>query len=159
MKVKKEPGCPALVLYPQSSARITISEGSCPERITTITGSTAAVFHAVSMIAFKLDEVCDWGAEWLGCRPRLVPWQEQDFCFWWEGRPSPGRVLKLEWDWGRASLQGRGAAGVCRVNLQSSCPGPLLCSCKWWDCLQASSDPTPCHPCQPVWLADWEGWH
>lgn len=42
----------------QSSARITISEGSCPERITTITGSTAAVFHAVSMIAFKLDEVC-----------------------------------------------------------------------------------------------------
>lgn len=42
---------------PQSSARITISEGSCPERITTITGSTAAVFHAVSMIAFKLDEV------------------------------------------------------------------------------------------------------
>ncbi|KAF6313278.1 poly(rC) binding protein 4 [Rhinolophus ferrumequinum] len=40
----------------QSSARITISEGSCPERITTITGSTAAVFHAVSMIAFKLDE-------------------------------------------------------------------------------------------------------
>ncbi|KAM5292098.1 poly(rC)-binding protein 4 isoform 2-T2 [Ctenodactylus gundi] len=40
----------------QSSARITISEGSCPERITTITGSTTAVFHAVSMIAFKLDE-------------------------------------------------------------------------------------------------------
>ncbi|KAK2091229.1 Poly(rC)-binding protein 4 [Saguinus oedipus] len=52
----KIPRCPALVLYLQSSARITISEGSCPERITTITGSTAAVFHAVSMIAFKLDE-------------------------------------------------------------------------------------------------------
>ncbi|XP_057342958.1 poly(rC)-binding protein 4 isoform X2 [Manis pentadactyla] len=51
-----EPHCPVLVLYLQSSARITISEGSCPERITTITGSTAAVFHAVSMIAFKLDE-------------------------------------------------------------------------------------------------------
>uniref|UniRef100_A0A452S4P2 Poly(rC) binding protein 4 n=1 Tax=Ursus americanus TaxID=9643 RepID=A0A452S4P2_URSAM len=45
--------CPVLF---SSSARITISEGSCPERITTITGSTAAVFHAVSMIAFKLDE-------------------------------------------------------------------------------------------------------
>lgn len=57
-EAEKEPRCPALVLYPQSSARITISEGSCPERITTITGSTAAVFHAVSMIAFKLDEVC-----------------------------------------------------------------------------------------------------
>uniref|UniRef100_A0A8B9C8W4 Poly(rC) binding protein 4 n=1 Tax=Anser brachyrhynchus TaxID=132585 RepID=A0A8B9C8W4_9AVES len=42
---------------PQSSARITISEGSCPERITTITGSTDAVFRAVSMIAFKLEEV------------------------------------------------------------------------------------------------------
>ncbi|NWH77251.1 PCBP4 protein, partial [Piaya cayana] len=39
-----------------SSARITISEGSCPERITTITGSTDAVFRAVSMIAFKLEE-------------------------------------------------------------------------------------------------------
>ncbi|NXL64367.1 PCBP4 protein, partial [Chordeiles acutipennis] len=42
------------------SARITISEGSCPERITTITGSTNAVFRAVSMIAFKLEE--DLGA-------------------------------------------------------------------------------------------------
>ncbi|KAJ6667696.1 hypothetical protein lerEdw1_016017 [Lerista edwardsae] len=40
----------------QSTARITISEGSCPERITTITGSTDAVFRAVSMIAFKLEE-------------------------------------------------------------------------------------------------------
>ncbi|NWX18562.1 PCBP4 protein, partial [Aegotheles bennettii] len=37
-------------------ARITISEGSCPERITTITGSTDAVFRAVSMIVFKLEE-------------------------------------------------------------------------------------------------------
>ncbi|NXL31526.1 PCBP4 protein, partial [Glaucidium brasilianum] len=44
----------------ESSARITISEGSCPERITTITGSTDAVFRAVSMIAFKLEE--DLGA-------------------------------------------------------------------------------------------------
>ncbi|XP_068816416.1 poly(rC)-binding protein 4 [Struthio camelus] len=44
----------------QSSARVTISEGSCPERITTITGSTDAVFRAVAMIAFKLEE--DLGA-------------------------------------------------------------------------------------------------
>lgn len=73
-EAEKEPSCPVLVLYLQSSARITISEGSCPERITTITGSTAAVFHAVSMIAFKLDEVCGW----LGWRPRLVPRVEQD---------------------------------------------------------------------------------
>nr|XP_048713622.1 poly(rC)-binding protein 4 isoform X3 [Caretta caretta] len=46
----------------QSSARITISEGSCPERITTITGSTDAVFRAVSMIAFKLEEDLGTGA-------------------------------------------------------------------------------------------------
>uniref|UniRef100_A0A8D0BZ69 Poly(rC)-binding protein 4 n=1 Tax=Salvator merianae TaxID=96440 RepID=A0A8D0BZ69_SALMN len=46
----------------QSTARITISEGSCPERITTITGSTDAVFRAVSMIAFKLDEDLGNGA-------------------------------------------------------------------------------------------------
>uniref|UniRef100_A0A674KB68 Poly(rC) binding protein 4 n=1 Tax=Terrapene triunguis TaxID=2587831 RepID=A0A674KB68_9SAUR len=46
----------------QSSARITISEGTCPERITTITGSTDAVFRAVSMIAFKLEEDLGTGA-------------------------------------------------------------------------------------------------
>uniref|UniRef100_A0A8B9FZZ1 Poly(rC) binding protein 4 n=1 Tax=Amazona collaria TaxID=241587 RepID=A0A8B9FZZ1_9PSIT len=55
-----EPPCPAGSARPPSSARITISEGSCPERITTITGSTDAVFRAVSMIAFKLEE--DLGA-------------------------------------------------------------------------------------------------
>ncbi|NWV04947.1 PCBP4 protein, partial [Ptilonorhynchus violaceus] len=47
----------------QSSARITISEGSCPERITTITGSTDAVFRAVSMIAFKLEEDLGTGSD------------------------------------------------------------------------------------------------
>ncbi|NXD30837.1 PCBP4 protein, partial [Spelaeornis formosus] len=47
----------------QSSARITISEGSCPERITTITGSTDAVFRAVSMIAFKLEEDLGTGVD------------------------------------------------------------------------------------------------
>uniref|UniRef100_A0A8C6YSJ1 Poly(rC) binding protein 4 n=1 Tax=Nothoprocta perdicaria TaxID=30464 RepID=A0A8C6YSJ1_NOTPE len=49
------PQTPTLIVY-GDSARITISEGSCPERITTITGSTDAVFRAVSMIAFKLEE-------------------------------------------------------------------------------------------------------
>ncbi|NXT23826.1 PCBP4 protein, partial [Syrrhaptes paradoxus] len=44
-------------------ARITISEGSCPERITTITGSTDAVFRAVSMIAFKLEEDLGSGSD------------------------------------------------------------------------------------------------
>ncbi|XP_028680555.1 poly(rC)-binding protein 4 isoform X2 [Erpetoichthys calabaricus] len=40
----------------ESSARINISEGSCPERIITITGSTDAVFRAFTMITLKLQE-------------------------------------------------------------------------------------------------------
>lgn len=88
-EAEKEARCPGLVLYLQSSARITISEGSCPERITTITGSTAAVFHAVSMIAFKLDEVCallEWEAKVVpGSTRTLTPHSG----YRWEGRPSP----------------------------------------------------------------------
>uniref|UniRef100_A0A3Q2DP24 Poly(rC) binding protein 4 n=1 Tax=Cyprinodon variegatus TaxID=28743 RepID=A0A3Q2DP24_CYPVA len=37
-------------------ARINISEGSCPERIITITGPTDCVFRAFTMITFKLEE-------------------------------------------------------------------------------------------------------
>ncbi|XP_014814966.1 PREDICTED: poly(rC)-binding protein 4 isoform X1 [Calidris pugnax] len=55
----------------ESSARITISEGSCPERITTITGSTDAVFRAVSMIAFKLEEDLGSGSD--GAAPGRAP--------------------------------------------------------------------------------------
>ncbi|XP_051271302.1 poly(rC)-binding protein 4 isoform X2 [Dicentrarchus labrax] len=40
----------------ESSARINISEGSCPERIITITGQTDCVFRAFTMITFKLEE-------------------------------------------------------------------------------------------------------
>nr|XP_043879534.1 poly(rC)-binding protein 2-like isoform X3 [Solea senegalensis] len=40
----------------ESSARINISEGSCPERIITITGPTDCVFTAFTMITFKLEE-------------------------------------------------------------------------------------------------------
>ncbi|KAM9408925.1 poly(rC)-binding protein 4 isoform 1-T1 [Pholidichthys leucotaenia] len=40
----------------ESGARINISEGSCPERIITITGPTDCVFRAFTMIAFKLEE-------------------------------------------------------------------------------------------------------
>lgn len=152
---RKGPRCPARVLSPQSSARITISEGSCPERITTITGSTAAVFHAVSMIAFKLDEVGDQ----LGRGPRPVPWEEQDSGCGWEGRTAPGRVPGLGRAWGRASLRGRGAARAAGANPQSSCPGPLLRSCQRRDRVQASGDPAPGHPRQPVRLTDREGWH
>ncbi|XP_039377294.1 poly(rC)-binding protein 3-like isoform X3 [Mauremys reevesii] len=40
----------------ESGARINISEGSCPERIVTITGPTDAIFKAFSMIALKFEE-------------------------------------------------------------------------------------------------------
>ncbi|XP_043933404.1 poly(rC)-binding protein 4 isoform X1 [Protopterus annectens] len=40
----------------ESSARIIISEGSCPERIITMTGSTDTVFRAFTMIVLKLEE-------------------------------------------------------------------------------------------------------
>ncbi|TNN49402.1 Poly(rC)-binding protein 3 [Liparis tanakae] len=40
----------------KSSARVNISEGSCPERIITITGSTDCVFRAFTMITYKLEE-------------------------------------------------------------------------------------------------------
>ncbi|KAK7884172.1 hypothetical protein WMY93_027295 [Mugilogobius chulae] len=40
----------------ESSARVNISEGTCPERIITITGSTDSVFRAFTMITYKLEE-------------------------------------------------------------------------------------------------------
>ncbi|XP_072910409.1 poly(rC)-binding protein 3 isoform X5 [Hemitrygon akajei] len=40
----------------ETSARINISEGSCPERIVTITGPTDTIFKAFSMIANKFEE-------------------------------------------------------------------------------------------------------
>uniref|UniRef100_A0A3P9JW39 Poly(rC) binding protein 4 n=1 Tax=Oryzias latipes TaxID=8090 RepID=A0A3P9JW39_ORYLA len=46
----------ALLKLYSSSARVNISEGSCPERIITITGSTDSVFRAFTMITYKLEE-------------------------------------------------------------------------------------------------------
>ncbi|XP_036389012.1 poly(rC)-binding protein 4-like [Megalops cyprinoides] len=40
----------------ESGARVNISEGSCPERIITITGATDCVYRAFSMITCKLEE-------------------------------------------------------------------------------------------------------
>lgn len=40
----------------ESSARVNISEGTCPERIITITGSTESVFRAFTMITYKIEE-------------------------------------------------------------------------------------------------------
>uniref|UniRef100_A0A7N6FIB4 K Homology domain-containing protein n=1 Tax=Anabas testudineus TaxID=64144 RepID=A0A7N6FIB4_ANATE len=47
---------PIMIHLLSSSARINISEGSCPERIITITGPADCVFRAFTMITFKLEE-------------------------------------------------------------------------------------------------------
>uniref|UniRef100_A0A674APM8 Poly(rC) binding protein 4 n=1 Tax=Salmo trutta TaxID=8032 RepID=A0A674APM8_SALTR len=52
--IRLDPGSWSVSL--QSSARVNISEGSCPERIITITGSTDCVFRAFIMITYKLEE-------------------------------------------------------------------------------------------------------
>lgn len=41
----------------QSGAKITISDGSCPERIVTVTGSTDSILKAFALIAHKFEEV------------------------------------------------------------------------------------------------------
>lgn len=46
-----------LLFGAQSAARINISDGSCPERIVTITGTTDAIFKAFNLICKKLEEV------------------------------------------------------------------------------------------------------
>uniref|UniRef100_A0A4W4HLD6 K Homology domain-containing protein n=1 Tax=Electrophorus electricus TaxID=8005 RepID=A0A4W4HLD6_ELEEL len=53
-KVKK--GETVKKMREESSARINISEGTCPERIVTITGPTDAIFKAFAMIAYKFEE-------------------------------------------------------------------------------------------------------
>lgn len=46
-----------LFVYFQSGAIINISDGSCPERIVTVSGSTNAIFKAFSLITKKFEEV------------------------------------------------------------------------------------------------------
>lgn len=41
----------------ESGAKINISDGSCPERIVTVTGPTNAIFKAFSLICKKFEEV------------------------------------------------------------------------------------------------------
>ena len=41
----------------QSGAKINISDGSCPERIVTVTGPTNAIFKAFTLICKKFEEV------------------------------------------------------------------------------------------------------
>ncbi|NXK77716.1 PCBP2 protein, partial [Amazona guildingii] len=54
------------LLFPQSGARINISEGNCPERIITLAGPTNAIFKAFAMIIDKLEEV--------SVQPPALPW-------------------------------------------------------------------------------------
>lgn len=57
--------------FPQSGARINISEGNCPERIITLAGPTNAIFKAFAMIIDKLEEV-RLGPEPLLCAVGMV---------------------------------------------------------------------------------------
>ena len=41
----------------QSGAKINISDGTCPERIVTVTGNTESIFKAFTLICNKFDEV------------------------------------------------------------------------------------------------------
>lgn len=54
--MKPSPLC-NLFHSPQSGAIINISDGSCPERIVTVSGSTTAIFKAFSLITKKFEEV------------------------------------------------------------------------------------------------------
>ena len=52
---------PRTNFYFQSGAKINISDGSCPERIVTVTGSTDAIYKAFTLICNKFEEVSDEG--------------------------------------------------------------------------------------------------
>ena len=47
-------------VFLQSGAKINISDGSCPERIVTVTGSTDAIYKAFTLICNKFEEVSEW---------------------------------------------------------------------------------------------------
>ncbi len=41
----------------QSGAKINISDGSCPERIVTVSGTSSAIYKAFTLITKKFEEV------------------------------------------------------------------------------------------------------
>ena len=47
------------LVFFQSGAKINISDGSCPERIVTVTGSTDAIYKAFTLICNKFEEVSE----------------------------------------------------------------------------------------------------
>ena len=61
----------------QSGAKINISDGSCPERIVTVTGNTDAIYKAFTLICNKFEEV-SYGIvifQSINCRRRSHPFQ------------------------------------------------------------------------------------
>jgi len=48
----------------ESGAKINISDGSCPERIVTVTGTTDAIFKAFGLICQKMEEAQERNAEY-----------------------------------------------------------------------------------------------
>lgn len=57
----------------QSGAKINISDGSCPERIVTISGTTEAIYKAFSLICTKVEEVSSFSTSFcfFFCRGRV----------------------------------------------------------------------------------------
>ncbi|XP_048479097.1 poly(rC)-binding protein 3 isoform X2 [Plutella xylostella] len=60
----------------ESGAKINISDGSCPERVVTVTGNTSAIFKAFTLICKKFEEWCsqfsEGGGGGGGCRAPIT---------------------------------------------------------------------------------------
>lgn len=54
----------------QSGAKINISDGSCPERIVTVTGHTDSIYKAFKLICNKFEEVCTYYAAFIDDQER-----------------------------------------------------------------------------------------
>lgn len=111
----------------ETAAWITISEGSCPERITTITGSTAAAFHAVSKDRLQAGcarsvagrrEAPGWSQRKGTRTHRVATGGMEGQVVMWVGSP-PCPLAKVS--------QGREQHRHARPTA-SSWPGPLRCS-------------------------------
>ncbi|KAI4457511.1 kh domain containing rna binding protein [Holotrichia oblita] len=88
----------------ESGAKINISDGSCPERIVTVTGSTSAIFKAFTLICKKFEEnvapcvLCICAFVNVGIVLRWAPqWcsQFQDINSGSSGVPRPPITLRL----------------------------------------------------------------
>jgi hypothetical protein len=79
-------------LFFQSGAKINISDGSCPERIVTVSGSTSAIYKAFTLITKKFEEVSWTGGLKELQRNRSDLFDPNSLCYfdddcvatWWE---------------------------------------------------------------------------